>query len=208
MSNKTHAFNPVPKFPSSEAQSQISTSLQLAYHNSWKRQWFPRMGHLYRRRYSRCEWWNVRWVEYHCTISPWKNWYHVWSCYHHRGSSCILRCQNSFQQHCWDVYYDRGTVQHMSNWRLHVSGQCYAPNTGYGLPRNTCTDTNLGNECADHAAALGSLGLLSSHNVATRWVRHNFDTSACRGGWNSISEMLERLHRIGTEATSLPQDGN
>ena len=37
---------------------------------------------------------------------------------------------------------------------------------------------NLGNECADHAAALGSLGLISSHNVATRWVRHNFDTSA------------------------------
>ena len=33
---------------------------------------------------------------------------------------------------------------------------------------------NLGNGCADHAAALGSLGLISSHNVATRWVRHNF----------------------------------
>ena len=47
---------------------------------------------------------------------------------------------------------------------------------------------NLGNECADHAAALGSLDLISSHNVATRWVRHNFDTSAyCE--------------------TSLPQDG-
>ena len=30
---------------------------------------------------------------------------------------------------------------------------------------------NLGNECADHAAALGSLGLISSHNVAARWVR-------------------------------------
>ena len=40
---------------------------------------------------------------------------------------------------------------------------------------------NLGNECADHAAALGSLGFISSHNVATRWVRHNFDISACFG---------------------------
>ena len=38
---------------------------------------------------------------------------------------------------------------------------------------------NLGHVCADHAAALGSLGLISIHNVATRWVRHNFDTSAC-----------------------------
>ena len=67
---------------------------------------------------------------------------------------------------------------------------------------------NLGNECADHAAALGSLGLISSHNVATRWVRHNFDTSAHCGDCNSISEVLEKLHSIRTEATSLPQDGS
>ena len=67
---------------------------------------------------------------------------------------------------------------------------------------------NLGNECADHAAALGSLGLNSSHNVTTRWDRHNFDTSACCDGCNNISDILERLHRIGTEATSLLQDGS
>ena len=36
---------------------------------------------------------------------------------------------------------------------------------------------NLGNECAGDAAALGTLGLVSNHNLATRWVRHNFDTS-------------------------------
>ena len=33
---------------------------------------------------------------------------------------------------------------------------------------------NLGNECADHAAALGTFGLTSSHNVATRWMHHYF----------------------------------
>ena len=60
---------------------------------------------------------------------------------------------------------------------------------------------NLDNECADRAAALGSLGLSSSHSVATRWVRHNFDTSAHFGDCNSISE-------VRTEATSLPQDGS
>ena len=49
---------------------------------------------------------------------------------------------------------------------------------------------NLGNECADHAAALGSLGLVASHNLATRLVRQNFDTSACCGDCNSISEVL------------------
>ena len=67
---------------------------------------------------------------------------------------------------------------------------------------------NLDDECADHAAALGSLGLISSHNVATLWVRHNFDTSAHCGDCNSISEVLEKLHSIRTEATSLPQDGS
>ena len=53
--------------------------------------------------------------------------------------------------------------------------------------------TNLGNECADHAAALGTFGLISSHNVTTRWIRHNLDTSVCFDGCNNISETLERL---------------
>ena len=38
---------------------------------------------------------------------------------------------------------------------------------------------NLGNECADHAAALGTFGLTSSYNVATRWIHHTFDASVC-----------------------------
>ena len=49
------------------------------------------------------------------------------------------------------IYYDSkhaagvclGTIQaqaHIFNWRLHVSRRRYAPNTGYGLPCNTCTD--------------------------------------------------------------------
>ena len=36
---------------------------------------------------------------------------------------------------------------------------------------------NFGNDCADHAAALGTIGLISCHNVDTRWIRHNFDAS-------------------------------
>ena len=52
---------------------------------------------------------------------------------------------------------------------------------------------NLGNECADHAAALGTFGLTSNHNVVTRWIRNNFDTSVCFDGCNNISEVLERF---------------
>ena len=34
--------------------------------------------------------------------------------------------------------------------------------------QHVCGHTgNLGNECADHAAALGALGLVSNHNLAT-----------------------------------------
>ena len=36
---------------------------------------------------------------------------------------------------------------------------------------------NLGNECADHATALGTSGFTSSHNVTTRCIHHNFDSS-------------------------------
>ena len=64
---------------------------------------------------------------------------------------------------------------------------------------------NLGNECAD-AAALGTFGLTSSHNVATRWTHNNFDASVCFDGCNNISDVLERLQHIRTDATTLPQN--
>ena len=50
---------------------------------------------------------------------------------------------------------------------------------------------NLGNECADHAAALGTFGLTSSHNVATHWIHNNFDASVRFDGCNNITEILE-----------------
>ena len=66
-------------------------------------------------------------------------------------------------------------------------------------------DGKLGNECADHAAALGTFGLLSSpgHNIATLRIHQNFDVSVCFEGCNKIIEVLERLQRIPTDAASL-----
>ena len=66
---------------------------------------------------------------------------------------------------------------------------------------------NLCNECADHAAVLGTLGFTSSH-ITTRWVHHNFDATACFDGCHSITEILERLQRIRTDAASLSQHRN
>ena len=55
---------------------------------------------------------------------------------------------------------------------------------------------NLGNECADHAAALGTFGVTSSHNVATRWIHHNFDASVCFDGCNNISEVWNECSTV------------
>ena len=65
---------------------------------------------------------------------------------------------------------------------------------------------NLGDECADHAAALGTFGLTSCHTVATRWIHNNFDASECFDDCNNITEILERLQRIRTDAPSLSQN--
>ena len=65
---------------------------------------------------------------------------------------------------------------------------------------------NLANERADHAAALGTFGLISSHNASARWARRNFDTSVCFYGHHSISETLQRLQRIRTNTATFHQD--
>ena len=64
---------------------------------------------------------------------------------------------------------------------------------------------NLGNECADHAAALGTLGFTSSHNVTTHWIHHNFDATACFDYCHIITEILERLQRIRADTVSHSQ---
>ena len=64
---------------------------------------------------------------------------------------------------------------------------------------------NLGNECADHAAALGTFGLTSNNNIATRWIHYNFGAFACFDGCHNITEILKRLQRVRTDVVSLSQ---
>ena len=53
---------------------------------------------------------------------------------------------------------------------------------------------------------LALIGLTSGQNVVSRWIRHNFDTSVCFDGCNNISETLERLQHIRTNAATFHQD--
>ena len=92
-----------------------------------------------------------------------------------------------------------------TDWPQNFAGM--RPTQSYGLPCKTYGHTgDLGdNERADHATALGTFGLVSSHNLATRWAHHSFDTAACFASCSNIGDVLEKLHDIRTETTSTSQ---
>ena len=59
-------------------------------------------------------------------------------------------------------------------------------------PANShCHAENLRNECADHATALGAFGLVSNHNLYTRWTRHTFDSASRFATCHNLGEVLE-----------------
>ena len=58
---------------------------------------------------------------------------------------------------------------------------------------------NLGNECADHAAALGVLGLVSNHNLSTRWTHRSFDSASWFATCHNLGDVSEKLRDIRTE---------
>ena len=66
---------------------------------------------------------------------------------------------------------------------------------------------NLGNECADHAAALGAFGLESNHNPSTRWARHScsIDSESCFAKCHNLGDVLEKLRDIRTARVSRRQ---
>ena len=71
-----------------------------------------------------------------------------------------------------------GTIQSRTHVQLALACQQSTLSAQHRLRltmQHVCGHTgNLGNECADHAAALGALCLVSNQNLATRWVRDMF----------------------------------
>ena len=63
---------------------------------------------------------------------------------------------------------------------------------------------NFGNECADHAAALGAFGLVSKHNLSTRWARQSFDSVSCFDICHNLVDVLEKKRDIRTARVCLP----
>ena len=58
---------------------------------------------------------------------------------------------------------------------------------------------NFGNECADHAAALGAPSLVSGHNLTSRWTRPSFNATTRFALCNTDGDILEKLQSVRTE---------
>ena len=69
-------------------------------------------------------------------------------------------------------------------------------------------EENLGNECADHAAALGAVDLVSNQNLSTRWTHHSFDSTSCFATCYNLCDVLENLRNIRTGHVSTSQHQN
>ena len=104
-----------------------------------------------------------------------------------------------------DVYWCH-VINYLGRCHLIV---CYAPKHRLRLTVQHLYGHrgNPGNECADHAAALGTFGLTSNQNVATRWIHHNISThprvlmavKTSLRSWNdcdAFDQMLRRFHQI------------
>ena len=87
-----------------------------------------------------------------------------------------------------------GTIQARTHVQLALACQLSLLKVQHRLRctmQHVCGHTGiLGNDCADHAAALWALGRVSSHNLSTRWAHHSFHTAACFASCNNIGDVL------------------
>ena len=67
---------------------------------------------------------------------------------------------------------------------------------------------NLGNECADHAPALGALSLVSRHNLTSRWTQPSFIATTCFALCHTDGDILEKLQSVRTEMGIVYQHQN
>ena len=63
---------------------------------------------------------------------------------------------------------------------------------------------NLGNDCADQAAVLGTFGLASNQNMSSRWAHPSFDSDVCFATCHNLGDVLEKLRDVRTARICLP----
>ena len=66
-------------------------------------------------------------------------------------------------------------------------------------------EQNPGNECADHAAALGTIGLVSNQNMRTRWMHASFDSTSLFAPCDNLDDPLQVLRNARPAHSLAPQ---
>ena len=61
---------------------------------------------------------------------------------------------------------------------------------------------NIGNECADHAAALGTFDLVSNQHISTRWAHPSFDSNLNFAPCHNLSDVSNKLRDVRTARAS------
>ena len=64
---------------------------------------------------------------------------------------------------------------------------------------------DVGNECADHTAALGAFGHISNQNIRTRWVHSSFDSTTLFDACGNFDEILHVLRNTRITHMLVPQ---
>ena len=52
------------------------------------------------------------------------------------------------------------------------------------------------------------LGLVSSHNLSSRWAHHSFASASCFASCNNLGDVLDKLRDIRTEMVFTSQHRN
>ena len=102
-----------------------------------------------------------------------------------------------------------GSVQSRTSVRLGLTSQQLVLQAHFRIRLTLCHierhGGTLGSECTDHAATLGVLVFVSSHNVNSRWSHPSFNASIFVRECNDLVEIQHRLRDARGEHTPSQQ---
>ena len=93
-------------------------------------------------------------------------------------------------------------------WTLLPTVIAKKSSTSYIFSCSTSTVTRKILETNVRIMPLGAFGLVSNHNLSTRWVRHSFDSASRFATCHNLGDVLEKLRDIGTEHVSASRHQN
>ena len=138
----------------------------------------------------------------HCTIFTRKYWHYVSFSIYHRGRSCLLKCQNSLQQHSWNDRYGWGIVFPRAclfgcPWHMHLDDSEHADGVCLGT-------THARTHCVQEVACQRSKWYTQHWLKLT--IQHVYGHT---GIWvtDVLTMRLHLVHLASSPVTMLPLGG-